>query len=798
LYESHNLLLEDDLICDNVARSATSSTSSPGYGGGVYVRNSDGQIRSSTFCRNTASTSEGKYSTGFGGGLFTSGSDLTVRESAFITNTASLYYQGYGGGAYFSWYSHLGFLTNTVRANVSTRLAGNGYGGGVSLGKTVAHLQGNQILSNTAAGAAGSGQGGGIHISYSDGFTATLVSNTISYNTASAGGEGYGGGLRVYYSGPIFLRHNLIQGNAASGSGQGWGGGAAISYQSNVEMAGDTVRGNVAQNGNGGGVYVYRSALAMQEAELAANSAYTKGGGIYIYHADASLDVARSLILSNTVSMEGGGVWSSSDTRLVNTVVGRNQAGSRGAGVYLSGQADLLHATVADNTGPEGVYVAGSAYLTNTIVSGHGIGVHNAGTATMDGVLWHGNTTDISGTVTVTHAYLGDPAFVNAAAGDYHIAAESAAIDLGVTSAVTDDLDGESRPFGTGPDLGADESHILIALWPDYDVELTPGGSITYVHTLRNNTPTTDTYALTLDSSRGWATLLTSSPITVGGRSTATIQVRAVVPVTAAYGLADTALLTAASQTSPTIFASVADRTTAGVSGTVRLEPDRAGVAPAGGTAFYTHTLHNDTNAAQTFAFTASSSQGYAVAVASHPAAVPAGGSATVTVTVQVPAGAISGTVDTTVITATGAVTGSAAVTDTTRIVSPSCAPPEGAALSGPVTTTTGTPVTLTAAVTPSTATLPITYTWQATGQTPLVHSGGLSDTAAFTWTVSGAQVVTVTTANGCGVVTATHVITVESPPTPCTPPESAALTAPATATVGASVVLTASVAPPT
>ncbi|HFD39379.1 MAG TPA: DUF11 domain-containing protein, partial [Anaerolineae bacterium] len=60
LYESHNLLLEDDLICDNVARSATGVASSYGYGGGVYVRNSDGQIRSSTFCRNTASTSEGK------------------------------------------------------------------------------------------------------------------------------------------------------------------------------------------------------------------------------------------------------------------------------------------------------------------------------------------------------------------------------------------------------------------------------------------------------------------------------------------------------------------------------------------------------------------------------------------------------------------------------------------------------------------------------------------------------------------------------------------------------------------
>ncbi|MBL7063454.1 MAG: hypothetical protein ISS49_04500, partial [Anaerolineae bacterium] len=85
--------------------------------------------------------------------------------------------------------------------------------------------------------------------------------------------------------------------------------------------------------------------------------------------------------------------------------------------------------------------------------------------------------------------------------------------------------------------------------------------------------------------------------------------------------------------------------------------------------------------------------------------------------------------------------------------------------IAGPPTTTVGIPATFTATVEPPTATLPITYTWrvsESVSQRVITHTGGLSDTAVFTWTVVGPQVVTVTAVNECGDgVSATHTITV-------------------------------------
>ena len=66
---------------------------------------------------------------------------------------------------------------------------------------------------------------------------------------------------------------------------------------------------------------------------------------------------------------------------------------------------------------------------------------------------WGGSGTLVTGTRNVW----GDPAFVAAWAGDYHIGPGSAALNAGIDVGVKEDIDGQARPDWCFPDAGADE-----------------------------------------------------------------------------------------------------------------------------------------------------------------------------------------------------------------------------------------------------------------------------------------------------------------------------------------------------
>lgn len=67
----------------------------------------------------------------------------------------------------------------------------------------------------------------------------------------------------------------------------------------------------------------------------------------------------------------------------------------------------------------------------------------------------------VAGTPTFTSVdpVLGDPVLD----ADYRLQTGSAAIDTGVEVGVTDDIDGDLRPMGTTPDIGADEFSGIFA-----------------------------------------------------------------------------------------------------------------------------------------------------------------------------------------------------------------------------------------------------------------------------------------------------------------------------------------------
>jgi hypothetical protein len=79
----------------------------------------------------------------------------------------------------------------------------------------------------------------------------------------------------------------------------------------------------------------------------------------------------------------------------------------------------------------------------------------------MENTLWHGNTTDLDGAGTINHSsdHTGNPAFVDPNAGDYHITEHSAAKDAGVDAGVTTDMEGQTRPYDSSYEIGADEFH---------------------------------------------------------------------------------------------------------------------------------------------------------------------------------------------------------------------------------------------------------------------------------------------------------------------------------------------------
>lgn len=89
--------------------------------------------------------------------------------------------------------------------------------------------------------------------------------------------------------------------------------------------------------------------------------------------------------------------------------------------------------------------------------------------------------------------------------------------------------------------------------------------------------------------------------------------------------------------------------------------------------------------------------------------------------------------------------------------------PPASVAISGPAMGVVQTSYTFTATVSPVTATLPITYVWEATDHTTATHPDvySLIDTTPFTWTNAGAKVITVTVSNSAGMTTTAWTITI-------------------------------------
>jgi hypothetical protein len=294
------------------------------------------------------------------------------------------------------------------------------------------------------------GVGGGVYVVSA---TTTLRGNRIHHNMAGRNDYGGGGGVYLYDS-LATLEHNQIYWNTAGisdtgASLSGEGGGVAINLGA-ATLTGNVIEDNDASTsgwGIGGGLYMEACAPTLTDNLIQRNSASTAitgaGGGIFV------------------------GIYS--DPYLVNTVLRDNQSGftlenSQGAAVAVEGaMAHLVHTTFMNNTGGDGAglsaFAGSTVWLTNTIMAEHttAVSVEVGSAATLAQVLWFNNTTTYytgAGALDVTGEISGDPHFI---ATDHHLDTGSLAIDAGIQAGVPADIDGEARPNGIAPDLGADE-----------------------------------------------------------------------------------------------------------------------------------------------------------------------------------------------------------------------------------------------------------------------------------------------------------------------------------------------------
>jgi hypothetical protein len=88
-----------------------------------------------------------------------------------------------------------------------------------------------------------------------------------------------------------------------------------------------------------------------------------------------------------------------------------------------------------------------------------------------------------------------------------------------------------------------------------------------------------------------------------------------------------------------------------------------------------------------------------------------------------------------------------------------------GVEIAGPARGLVETGYTFTATVSPPTATQPVYFDWQATGQPPIAAGNGTSATVTLAWTTPGTQVLTVTASNVASPVRDEHPICIYGPP---------------------------------
>ena len=402
------------------------------YGGGIFCLGSSPRIKNCTIDENNAR---------MGGGIALLYSFPSIEGCTIIDNTAidlGLDYDldCHGGGIYCH-YSAPTITGCTVTANIAVES-----GGGIDCYHSSPAVTGCVITRNMAM------EGGGVSCFYS--------SPTISRCAISGNFSLEGGGIHCFKSSPTVSRCAIWKNITIQIGGIRQRGGGIYCYLSSPTIANCTIFENSAIGswGEGGGIACVNSSPTITNSMILWNLA-REGGGIYCSLAPAKI---TNSVISRNVALDGGGILclSESSALFTNCII----SGNVGNGFYIDRSNPIItHCTIRKNIDHEGagIYSYRSfPAIANCIVWGNASPSGSEIFADPDSiaVLY----SDVLGGWPGPGNIDADPLFAGAA--DSHLTAESPCIDAAMDAGVLIDIDRDSRPHGTGFDMGADE------FWP--------------------------------------------------------------------------------------------------------------------------------------------------------------------------------------------------------------------------------------------------------------------------------------------------------------------------------------------
>lgn len=350
---------------------STFTGNSAGVGGAIY---------SPTKCNNTGTTCPDDVtitdtiftdnSAGYGGAIsFDGPATVTIAGSAFTSNSAAM------GGAIYS--GNEGLINDTINNSTFTGNSASGDGGAI---KTIS---GDLTIANGATftgNHASTGSGGAISA-----MSTTVAITDSAFDANAANSEG--GGLEIVEPGgagdSLNISASTFSSNTAAVCGRG--GALAVNALTNMPVTIDQSVLTQNQAGEGGGMYLTNSTLAITQSELANNAALDTvnntgscpgtfagaaaspdggGGGIQIDSGTAK--IINSTLAYNTSDADtgyGGGAIDAFGATLniyASTIAANTALLGGGYAIYDPGKVVIQGSIVASNLGGNCAFPTGS------------------------------------------------------------------------------------------------------------------------------------------------------------------------------------------------------------------------------------------------------------------------------------------------------------------------------------------------------------------------------------------------------------------------------------------------------